>query len=72
MENNVTALRKQLLKNGYVPLPNLDKRCMLKGWPTVHVDEAAIDMWIDFLPEFHAAGAAGGRQNEASSRHGNC
>ena len=27
-----TAIRLQLLANGYFPTPNLDKRCMLKGW----------------------------------------
>ena len=27
-----TELRLQLLANGYLPTPNLDKRCVLKGW----------------------------------------
>ena len=29
---DATRTRLQLLANGYVPTPNLDKRCMLKGW----------------------------------------
>ena len=29
---DATSVRLQLLANGYCPTPNLDKRCMLKGW----------------------------------------
>lgn len=38
-------LRKALLRNGYTPLPNVDKRCMLKGWTTVEVTDAEIEAW---------------------------
>jgi hypothetical protein len=30
--NDITSLRKQLLANGYLPTPNLDKRCVYSGW----------------------------------------
>jgi len=39
------ALRKQLLANGYTPLPNIGKACYLEGWPKVEVDEARIERW---------------------------
>jgi hypothetical protein len=29
---DATGVRLQLLANGYLPTPNLDKRCVLKGW----------------------------------------
>lgn len=29
---DATLVRLQLLANGYLPTPNLDKRCVLKGW----------------------------------------
>jgi len=35
----------QVFANGYVPIPNLDKRCMLTGWPTVLVDERQVRRW---------------------------
>jgi predicted P-loop ATPase len=35
----------QVLANGYAPLPNIDKRCILKGWPTLIVDEAEVRRW---------------------------
>lgn len=40
-----TAIRRQLLANGYVPLANKDKMCVLPGWPGLPVDEAQIDVW---------------------------
>jgi len=40
-----TEIRRRLLENGYVPLANVDKRCMLKGWPTLDVDHDVIDDW---------------------------
>lgn len=42
-----TAIRHKLLENGYTPLANVDKRCMLKGWPTLDVDHDTIDDWAD-------------------------
>lgn len=40
-----TQIRRQLLANGYTPLANLDKMCILKGWPTLVVTDAMIDEW---------------------------
>lgn len=37
-----TELRNTLLKNGFTPLPNINKVCVLEGWPTVHVTEELI------------------------------
>jgi hypothetical protein len=39
---NRTELRLQLLRNGYTPLPNVDKVCKLPGWPTARITEALI------------------------------
>ncbi len=44
-----TALRHQMLYNGYTPLANKDKMCVLKDWPNLTVDEAQIDAWSDQL-----------------------
>lgn len=44
-----TAIRKQLLANGYTPLANDDKRCMLPGWSRLVVDEQLIDEWSEQL-----------------------
>lgn len=40
-----TIVRRQLLTNGYVPLANKDKMCVLPGWSDLVVDEALIDKW---------------------------
>lgn len=42
-----TEIRHKLLENGYVPLANKDKRCMLPGWPRIDVDHDTIDEWDD-------------------------
>jgi hypothetical protein len=42
-----TAIRMALLANGYVPLANVSKKCMLKNWPRLEVDEAMINDWSD-------------------------
>ena len=42
-----TEIRRRLLANGYVPLANKDKMCILKGWPSMFVDEAQINVWAD-------------------------
>ena len=42
---SVKHLFPQLLMNGYVPLPNRDKACMLPKWPTITVDEAQCLKW---------------------------
>ena len=44
-----TRIRKALLANGYTPLANVSKKCMLKNWPRLVVDEAVIDDWSDRL-----------------------
>ena len=41
--DNPTDIRKLLLVNGYLPLANIDKRCVLTGWPQLTVDEALIE-----------------------------
>jgi len=40
-----TKLRRQLLANGFTPLPNLDKRCVVPEWPRLPVDDKMIDCW---------------------------
>ena len=40
--NKQTRLRLKLRSLGYTPLANLDKRCMLKGWPRLDVTEELI------------------------------
>lgn len=44
-----TAIRRALLKNGYVPLANVDKLCALEGWPGLKVEEGQIEKWADQL-----------------------
>lgn len=40
-----TAIRHQLLDNGYRPLPTAEKVAFQKAWPTRKVDHAEIDSW---------------------------
>jgi len=47
-----TAIRLQLLKNGWRPLPTAEKVAFQKGWPVMDIDEAAIRDW----PLFKAGG----------------
>lgn len=42
---DVTALRLQLLENGYHPIPNKDKACYVKNWPKMSTDATAIAKW---------------------------
>ncbi len=44
-KHNLITLRRQLLENGYSPIPNKDKACFLEGWPKVHIDDNAIKRW---------------------------
>src|SRR4051794_36456128 len=44
-EDPLTALRLQLLANGYVPIPNRDKVPGFKGWSRITVNEATIRSW---------------------------
>lgn len=55
-----SEIRKQLLRNGYSPLPGLDKQCKLKGWSGDFLRnekerlgslEAAIETWDDRFPK---------------------
>ena len=43
--DTVRHLFPQLVANGYVPLPNVDKVCKLPRWPTVVVDERQARLW---------------------------
>lgn len=40
-----TEFRRAALENGYTPLPNDDKRCMVKGWGTLEPTPEAIEEW---------------------------
>lgn len=40
-----TLVRRRLLANGYTPLANKDKMCVLPGWSDTHVDDAKIEEW---------------------------
>lgn len=40
-----TRIRRRLLANGYTPLANKDKMCVLPAWPHIHVDGARIEAW---------------------------
>ena len=50
-----TAIRRTLLRNGYVPLANKTKDCLLKGWSSLQVDEALIEEWSHML-KYRATG----------------
>jgi len=41
----ITELRKRVLANGYQPLANLDKRCMLPAWTGLSVTDQTVDKW---------------------------
>jgi len=43
--DSVRKLFPQLLRNGYVPIPNYDKVCKLPGWPSILVDEDQCRKW---------------------------
>jgi hypothetical protein len=42
---SVKHLFPQLLINGYIPIPNRDKVCMLPRWSTILVDERQCKLW---------------------------
>ena len=44
-----TIVRRRLLANGYTPLANKDKMCVLRGWSDIYVDDAKIDEWSQQL-----------------------
>lgn len=43
--HSVRSLFPQVFANGFTPIPNFDKRCFLKGWPTIRVDERQVALW---------------------------
>ncbi len=43
--SSVKSLFPQLLSNGYVPIPNRDKACLLPKWSTILVDERQARLW---------------------------
>jgi hypothetical protein len=43
--DSVRQLFPQLLQNGYTPLPNRDKTCMLPKWSTINVDITIAKRW---------------------------
>ena len=57
---DATRTRLQLLANGYVPTPNLDKRCMLKGWASkdypLSLVPDTITLWNKAYRHFRATG----------------
>lgn len=44
-----TLVRRRLLANGYTPLANKDKMCVLPGWSHMHVDDALVAKWSNEL-----------------------
>lgn len=54
--DTIYDLRKQLLSNGFTPLPNRDKRCFLERWPSVEVTDAALQNWQRKVRRFSATG----------------
>ena len=44
-KDEITRLRLQLAANGYSPIPNRDKACYFKGWPSVEASEENIMAW---------------------------
>src|SRR6056297_1948420 len=40
-----TEWRHAVLKNGYTPLANKEKSCLLPGWPKLDVTQSLIDEW---------------------------
>jgi hypothetical protein len=43
--DSLKKLFPQLLRHGYIPLPNRDKACMLPKWSTILVDERQAHLW---------------------------
>ena len=44
------GVRLQLFENGFTPLPNKNKMCLLKGWSRVQVSKAEIQGWTKSPP----------------------
>lgn len=40
-----TEERLAIFENGYTPLPNIDKMCVMKGWPREEITEEVIEKW---------------------------
>lgn len=45
-----TSVRLRLFENGFTPLPNKNKMCLLKGWSRITVTEAEIESWMKSPP----------------------
>jgi hypothetical protein len=45
VSDSTRFLFPQLLRNGYVPIPNADKRCLLPRWSTIRVDREQCQLW---------------------------
>ena len=52
----LSAFRQRLRANGYTPLANRDKRCVLPGWPKIEVTDQLIDKWSHRNLFFQATG----------------
>lgn len=59
-----TELRLQLFRNGFTPLPNKNKMCLLKGWSRVELDAAMIEN------EYPIDGRKSGRWRDTGIRCG--
>jgi hypothetical protein len=51
--HSITRLRKQLLRDGFEPLPVIGKRPAIDGWQKIVIDDAEIERWEKLL---HAGG----------------
>lgn len=47
-EDGLVAMREELLKNGYKPLPAKDKRVMIRGWTTADITSSWVRAHIGF------------------------
>ena len=57
----ITANRKKLRANGYVPLPNAAKECYFYNWPHIEVTDAVIDSWAVERPRDNSTGIRVGK-----------
>lgn len=53
MADVITENRLRLFAHGYLPVPTIGKRCVLKGWPSYEITESAIEMWGYRYPHWH-------------------
>jgi putative DNA primase/helicase len=43
----ITQIRLRMLSNGFVPIPNRDKRTLFTGWNSLDPDEAEVRAWLN-------------------------